>query len=56
MTVHYTRDGSIPTTASPTFVGSELFELPPTGNQVIATLVVGGAWERAYQAFGYARS
>ena len=53
--VHYTRDGSIPSTASPTFLGSELFELPATGNQVIACLVIGGAGDRSYRVFHYAR-
>ena len=55
VTVHSTRDGSIPTTASPSFETSELVELPPTGNQVIACLVVGAAGDRNYQAFAYAR-
>ena len=55
MTVYYSRDGSIPTAVSASFVGSADFELPPTGNQVIACLVIGLAGDRTYQAFHYAR-
>ena len=55
VTVYYTRDGSIPTAASASFVGSAQVELPPTGNQVIACRVIGAAGDRRYQVFHYAR-
>jgi len=55
VTVYYTRDGSIPTAASASFVGSTQVELPPTGNQVIACLVFGTAGDRSYHVFHYAR-
>ena len=55
VTVYYTRDGTIPKATSASFSGSAQFELPPTGNQVIACLVIGGAGDRLYQVFHYAR-
>jgi hypothetical protein len=55
VTVYYTRDGSIPTAASASFVGRTQVELPPTGNQVIACLVIGTAGDRSYHVFHYAR-
>jgi hypothetical protein len=55
VTVHYTRDGAIPTVASPSFVGSAEFEIPERGNQVIACHATDGAWNSNYQVFAYGR-
>ena len=51
-TVHYTQDGSIPSTRSASFVGSATFELPP-GNSVIACYARDAAGNEVYQAFPF---
>jgi hypothetical protein len=54
ITVHYTRDGSIPTARSESFAGSATFEIP-AGNQVIACYARDAAGNEKYQAFAFAR-
>ena len=56
--VHYTRDGSIPTTASPSFdgdagVASARFEFAEPGNHVIACFATDGRGNTDYRAFAY---
>ena len=53
ITVHYTRDGSIPSTRSASFVSSATFELPP-GNTVIACYAKDAEGNEKYQAFAFA--
>jgi hypothetical protein len=58
VTVHYTRDGSIPTAASPSFGGkagaaSARFEFAEPGNHVIACFATDGRGNTAYRAFVY---
>jgi hypothetical protein len=54
ITVHYTRDGSIPTARSASFTGSAAFEIP-AGNQVIACYARDVDGNERYQAFAFAR-
>jgi hypothetical protein len=51
-TVHYTQDGSIPSTRSASFTGGVTFELPP-GNQVIACYARDTEGNEQYQAFAF---
>ena len=51
VTVHYTLDGSIPTTRSASFVGSAEFEIPDRGNHVVACRATDEDGRQNYQAF-----
>ncbi|MET0864697.1 MAG: chitobiase/beta-hexosaminidase C-terminal domain-containing protein [Nakamurella sp.] len=58
VTVYYTRDGSIPTTASPAFNGaggraSARFEFTEPGNHVIACYATDSRGSTDYRAFAY---
>jgi hypothetical protein len=53
ITVHYTRDGSIPTARSASFTGSATFEIP-AGNSVIACYAKDADGNERYQAFAFA--
>jgi hypothetical protein len=52
ITVHYTRDGSIPTARSASFTGGATFEIP-SGNQVIACYARDAEGNEAYQVFAF---
>jgi len=52
ITVYFTRDGSIPTTRSASFIGSAMFELP-AGNQVIACYATDAEGTEVYRAFPF---
>jgi len=54
LTVHYSRDGSLPDRGSARFDGSAPFELGEDGNHVIACYAVDHAGGEHYQAFPYA--
>ena len=51
ITVHYTRDGSLPTVRSASFIGSAEFEVPAAVDQVIACCATDSAGAANYQAF-----
>ncbi|MET0966856.1 MAG: hypothetical protein ABWZ02_10685 [Nakamurella sp.] len=58
ITVHYTRDGSIPTGSSPSFggdagVASARFEFTEPGNHVIACFATDARGNDDYRAFAY---
>jgi hypothetical protein len=52
VTVHYTRNGSIPTTRSASFTSSATFEIPP-GNSVIACYAKDADGNEVYRAFPF---
>lgn len=53
VTVHYTRDGSVPNDNSPSFVDSEEFEFNENGNHAICCLAVDSAGNETRQTFHY---
>ncbi|MGD9367599.1 MAG: alpha/beta fold hydrolase [Desulfobacteraceae bacterium] len=53
VTVHYTRDGSVPNENSPSFVDSKEFELNENGNYAISCMAIDSANNRTLQIFHY---
>jgi hypothetical protein len=53
ITVHYTRDGSIPSASSPSFVGSATFDRLSDGSQVIACRAQSDDGTVNYRAFAF---
>lgn len=53
VTVHYTRDGAVPSEDSPSFVDSEEFELNENGNYAISCMAIDSANNETLQIFHY---
>jgi pimeloyl-ACP methyl ester carboxylesterase len=53
VTVHYTRDGSVPDGNSPSFVDSEQFELNQNGNYAFSCLATDSAGNETRETFYY---
>jgi pimeloyl-ACP methyl ester carboxylesterase len=53
VTVHYTRDGSLPDSGSASFIGHGQFDLAAEGNHIIACYAQGSDGSEQYQTFHY---